>query len=61
MENSGITRRTLIGSSLSVAAGFGLASPAQAHPGHRTAEAATRFGRVRGRREDGSGGAAPEL
>jgi para-nitrobenzyl esterase len=52
MESSGITRRTLIGSSLSVVAGIGLARPSQADSA-RNDEAATRFGRVRGRREDG--------
>jgi para-nitrobenzyl esterase len=48
-----ITRRTLIGSSLAVAAGLSAPLPAQAHGGRRTDEAATRYGKVRGRREDG--------
>ncbi|XVV17035.1 carboxylesterase/lipase family protein [Actinoplanes sp. CA-131856] len=56
--SSGMTRRTLIGGSLSAAAVAGLplpaqALPAQAHDSRRDDEAATRYGRVRGRREDG--------
>jgi para-nitrobenzyl esterase len=42
----------MIGGSLSVAAGLSLPLPAGAH-GNRTDEAATRYGKVRGRREDG--------
>jgi para-nitrobenzyl esterase len=53
MVDSGITRRTLLGSSLTVAAGLSLALPAQAHGGPGNDEAPTRYGRVRGRREDG--------
>jgi para-nitrobenzyl esterase len=49
----GMTRRTVIGGALSVAAAMGVPSPAQAHGATRTDEAATRYGRVRGRREDG--------
>ncbi|MFF5081780.1 carboxylesterase/lipase family protein [Actinoplanes sp. NPDC000266] len=51
--SSGMTRRTLIGGSLSAAVVAGLPLPAQAHGTGRTDEAATRYGRVRGRREDG--------
>ncbi|SNY53486.1 carboxylesterase/lipase family protein [Paractinoplanes atraurantiacus] len=47
--SSGLTRRTLIGGSLSVAAVGAFPRPAQAHG----TEASTRYGRVRGRREDG--------
>ncbi|WP_250007531.1 carboxylesterase/lipase family protein [Actinoplanes sp. M2I2] len=53
MDNSGMNRRTLLGGSLAVAAGMSLPAPAQAHGGHGRDEAATRYGRVRGRREDG--------
>jgi para-nitrobenzyl esterase len=43
----------MIGSTLSVAAAVSMPVAAQAHRGTRTDEAATRYGRVRGRREDG--------
>ncbi|WP_433788685.1 carboxylesterase/lipase family protein [Actinoplanes sp. CA-252034] len=46
-------RRTLLAGSLAVAATSLAAAPAQAHRGRGTDEAATRYGRVRGRREDG--------
>ncbi|MFI1996424.1 carboxylesterase/lipase family protein [Actinoplanes sp. NPDC020271] len=51
--NDRVTRRTLIGGSLSVATAMSmpLAAPAHGHTGRD--EAATRYGRVRGRREDG--------
>ena len=51
--SSRTTRRALIGGSLSAAAAMSLPIAAQAHGGHRTGEAATRYGTVRGRREDG--------
>jgi para-nitrobenzyl esterase len=51
--NTPMTRRTLIGSSLAVAAGLSMPLPAQAHGSRRTGEAVTRYGKVRGRREDG--------
>ncbi|GIM97095.1 carboxylesterase/lipase family protein [Paractinoplanes toevensis] len=51
--SSKMTRRTMIGGSLSAAAAMSLPLPAQAHGGRRSDEAATRYGRVRGRREDG--------
>jgi para-nitrobenzyl esterase len=53
MERSGMTRRTLIGGSLSAAAAMTVPLPAQAHRTGIKDEAATRYGRVRGRREDG--------
>jgi para-nitrobenzyl esterase len=51
--SSGMTRRTVIGGSLSIAAAASLPTPASAHGAARKDEAATRYGRVRGRREDG--------
>ncbi|MEV6850077.1 carboxylesterase family protein [Actinoplanes sp. NPDC051411] len=50
-----MTRRTLIGASLSAAAAAAMSvpEPAQAHGSGAKDEAATRYGRVRGRREDG--------
>src|SRR4051812_23446392 len=48
-----MTRRTMIGSSLSVVAGMSVPLPARAGGGRRCDEAATRHGKVRGRREDG--------
>jgi para-nitrobenzyl esterase len=50
-----MNRRMMIGGSLSVAAGAGvpLLFPALARGAGRTDEAATRYGRVRGKREDG--------
>src|SRR6186713_2191791 len=51
--SSGIARRTLIGGSLSIAAAASLPLPALAHGVGRNDEAVTRYGRVRGRREDG--------
>jgi para-nitrobenzyl esterase len=48
-----MTRRTLIGGSLSVAAAMAVPVPAHAHGAGSRDEAATRYGRVRGRREDG--------
>src|SRR5690348_6460346 len=53
MVNPRITRRTMLGGSLAMAAGLGMPLPAQAHGGRPSDEAATRYGRVRGRREDG--------
>ncbi|BBH70180.1 carboxylic ester hydrolase [Actinoplanes sp. OR16] len=49
----GVPRRTLIAGSLAVAASSLVAAPAQARPGRWKEEAATRYGRVRGRRQDG--------
>jgi para-nitrobenzyl esterase len=49
---SRMTRRAMIGGSLSVVAGMGMPFPALAQPAARTV-AATRYGKVRGRREDG--------
>src|SRR5690349_5321826 len=51
--NARMTRRTLIGGSLSVAAAMSMPLAAQAHGHTGKDEAATRYGRVRGRREDG--------
>ncbi len=51
--SSPMTRRTMIGGSLSAVAAMSLPIPAQAHSNHRTDEAATRYGKVRGKREDG--------
>ncbi|GGN97935.1 carboxylic ester hydrolase [Actinoplanes lobatus] len=48
-----VTRRALIGGSLSVAASPLIAAPAHADGGRWKDEAATRYGRVRGRRQDG--------
>ncbi|MEU8238256.1 carboxylesterase family protein [Actinoplanes missouriensis] len=55
MRESEMTRRALLGGTLSAAAAISLPVPAAAHGhGHgRTTEAATRYGRVRGRRQDG--------
>jgi para-nitrobenzyl esterase len=53
MVGSGMNRRELIGKSLAVAAGMGVPFPALVRGAGRTDEAATRYGRVRGRREDG--------
>lgn len=53
MSSSGMTRRTLIGASLTAAAAIGVPRPALAHGAGKTDEAGTRYGRVRGRREDG--------
>ncbi|WP_260478759.1 carboxylesterase family protein [Kibdelosporangium aridum] len=50
MVDSGLTRRALIGGSLSVVVGMSMPSPALARGAD---EAATRYGRVRGKREDG--------
>ena len=51
--NSAMTRRTLIAGSLAAATATGLPLPASAHGVGRKDEAVTRYGRVRGRREDG--------
>ncbi|MBB2947241.1 para-nitrobenzyl esterase [Actinoplanes lutulentus] len=51
--DSPVTRRVLIGGSLAVAASSLAGVPAQAGHGHARDEAVTRYGRVRGRREDG--------
>jgi para-nitrobenzyl esterase len=48
-----LTRRTLIGGSLSVAAALGLPATAHAHGRGARDVTATRYGKVRGRREDG--------
>jgi para-nitrobenzyl esterase len=48
-----ITRRALVSGSLAVAASSLVPAPAQAHGSRRKDEAATRYGRVRGRRQDG--------
>jgi para-nitrobenzyl esterase len=53
MVSSGVTRRAVLGTSLSVATAMSMPLTAGAHGGRRTDEAATRYGRVRGRREDG--------
>jgi para-nitrobenzyl esterase len=53
MSASRMTRRTMIGGSLAVIAGMTTPSAALARGTARTAEAATRYGKVRGRREDG--------
>ena len=53
MVNPRMTRRAMLGSSLVVAAGMSTPLPAHAHRGRRTDEAATRYGKVRGRREGG--------
>ena len=53
MMGSGMTRRAMIGGSLSVVAGMSMPVPAHARGAERTAEAATRYGKVRGKREDG--------
>src|SRR5881227_873836 len=47
-----MTRRAIIGTSLAVAAGLG-AAPAAARAATPMDEAATRYGKVRGKREDG--------
>jgi hypothetical protein len=52
MVDSGMTRRAMIGGSLSVVAATGMPFPALAQPAVRTV-AVTRYGKVRGRREDG--------
>jgi len=51
--SSRMTRRTMIGGSLSAAVAMSMPLPAHAGGHGRTDEAATRYGRVRGRREDG--------
>jgi para-nitrobenzyl esterase len=48
-----MNRRELIGRSLSAAAVLGLPIPAPVRDERRTVEAATRYGKVRGKREDG--------
>ncbi|OXM60991.1 carboxylesterase/lipase family protein [Amycolatopsis vastitatis] len=53
MSGSRMTRRAMIGGSLSVIAGMSMSSPALALGTARTDEAATRYGKVRGKREDG--------
>jgi para-nitrobenzyl esterase len=53
MLSSRMTRRALIGGSLSVAAAMSIPLPAQARGVGTNDEAATRYGKVRGRREDG--------
>jgi para-nitrobenzyl esterase len=53
MVDSGMTRRAMIGGSLAVIAGMSVPSPALALGAARTAEAATRYGKVRGKRDDG--------
>lgn len=54
MVGSGMNRRAMIGTSLSVvAAVMSAGSPALAQGAGRMDEAATRYGRVRGKREDG--------
>jgi para-nitrobenzyl esterase len=50
---SRITRRTVIGGSLATAAAAGFPLTGPAHASRRSDEAATRYGRVRGRRQDG--------
>ncbi|HST86436.1 MAG TPA: carboxylesterase family protein [Kineosporiaceae bacterium] len=51
--DSKITRRAMLGSSLSVVAAMTMPLSAQARGAGRTDEVATRYGKVRGRREDG--------
>jgi para-nitrobenzyl esterase len=53
MTSSRMTRRAMIGGSLSAVVAMSVPLPAQAHDARRTDEAATRYGKVRGRREDG--------
>ncbi|MBE8472165.1 carboxylesterase/lipase family protein [Streptomyces justiciae] len=53
MPGSKMTRRTMIGGALSVVAGTAMSSPALARGARHTDEARTRYGRVRGRCEDG--------
>ncbi len=53
MVSSGMTRRAMISGSLSAVAAMGMPFPALAQGAGRTDEAATRYGRVRGKREDG--------
>src|SRR4051794_23884579 len=50
---SGMTRRAMISSSLSVAAAMSVPFPAHARGAGQKDEAVTRYGKVRGRREDG--------
>src|SRR3954454_21765799 len=53
MTGSGMTRRSMIGGALSMAAAMSVPLPAYAGGARKTDEAATRHGKVRGRREDG--------
>jgi para-nitrobenzyl esterase len=53
MVGSRMTRRAMIGGSLSVVAGVSTPFPATARGAGRADEAVTRYGRMRGRREDG--------
>jgi len=53
MVGSRMNRREMIGKSLSVAAGMSMPLPALGRGAGRRDEAATRYGKVRGRREDG--------
>ncbi|MEU6375152.1 carboxylesterase family protein [Streptomyces sp. NPDC046909] len=53
MPGSRMTRRTVIGGALSAVAGMSMPSQAVARGARHTDEAATRYGRVRGRCEDG--------
>src|SRR3954452_23699527 len=50
---SGMNRRAMIGRSLSTVAALSLPSPALARHASGTIEAATRYGKVRGKREEG--------
>ncbi len=53
MPGSRITRRAMIGGALSVIAGTSMPTSALAWGAEKTDEAATRYGKVRGKREDG--------
>ncbi|MDX2524704.1 carboxylesterase/lipase family protein [Streptomyces europaeiscabiei] len=53
MVGSEMNRRAMIGSSLSVVAAVSMPFPAHARPAGSTVVAATRYGKVRGKREDG--------
>jgi len=53
MVSSGMTRRAMIGRSLSAVAVMSMPFPALARGAGSTDEAATRYGKVRGKREDG--------
>ena len=52
-QGPGVTRRGMIAGSLAVIAGLSTPIPALARSTGTPDEAATRYGRVRGRREDG--------
>lgn len=53
MEDSEMNRRAMLGGSLSAVAALSTSLPAPARPVGSTVVAATRYGKVRGRREDG--------